>query len=56
MILAHAVMMSDEGEPWVEVKVLCEGAPILGRHLQSVANETVFKAKHDLRLQTKVQY
>lgn len=47
-------MLSDVGEAWVEVKALCEGAPILGRHLLLVAHGKVFKAIHDLRLQKKL--
>lgn len=42
-ILAHAVMRSDEGEAWVEVKALDEGAPVLGWHLPLDAELKVFK-------------
>lgn len=54
MILAHAVMKSEEGEAWVEVKVLREGAPFLGRHLPPAANGKIFKLTHDLRLRKKL--
>lgn len=42
-------MASDGVEAWVEVKVLREGAPVLGWHLPFVAQGKVFKATHDLR-------
>lgn len=40
---------SVEGEAWVEVEVLGEGAPVLGGHLPPAADGEVFKASHDLR-------
>lgn len=55
IILAHAVMTSDEGKAWVEVKVLGEGAPVLGWHLPVLAQWKVFKLRHDLRLQKKLK-
>ena len=46
---------SNEGEAWVEVKALREGAPFLGRHLPLVAYGKVFKVIHHLRLQKKTK-
>lgn len=52
--LAHAVLTSDEGEAWVEVKALGQGAPVFGWHLPIVAQWKVFKLRHDLRSQKKL--
>lgn len=54
IILANAVMILDEGEAWVEVKALGEGAPVLGWHLPVVAQWKGFKLRHDLCLQKKL--
>lgn len=41
---------SDEGQAWVEVEALGQGAPVPGRHLPPVADGEVFEAMLHLRL------
>lgn len=50
MVPGDTVLTSDEGQAWVEVEALRQGAPVPGRHLPPVANGKVFEAMLDLRL------
>lgn len=43
-------LTSNEGQAWVEVEALRQGAPVPGRHLPPVANGKVFEMMLHLRL------